>query len=262
MAKAKRMPIGRAAELLAQPFGLTGGRAWLSDRLREGALVARCATWMVQGNSPLLDVPSEATDFEIPASFWRIDRTRDGEQINDASSDRSISRAVLNSDWSTGRFAEVQTYGGISSTAHVRSTSVIVTGVTIGGAEFDRLTAGMGIDPNSSSAAVGRAATVVSSMTLRMRGKGPTPTYDRERALMRLIALMNHHCRCADSFLGVDALFPQLGDQAKVEQALLTAFAELDEHPNRSTILPTVQAMMREIDGHRSLFGIDHEDSN
>ena len=72
-----RLPIGRAEESLAKTLGPTGGRLWICNQLRSGALAARCSTWRVQTNWWYMpDYPVEAEDYEIPSIFWRVDRAR------------------------------------------------------------------------------------------------------------------------------------------------------------------------------------------
>ena len=141
-----RLPIGRAEESLAKTLGPTGGRLWICNQLRSGALAARCSTWRVQTNWWYMpDYPVEAEDYEIPSIFWRVDRARPGEHVILPQTGQSHDRLVATSDWSEGRFAEVAAWGGPKSLYH---RTIIADGVTLCEAAFRSLAAHL-INPAS-----------------------------------------------------------------------------------------------------------------
>lgn len=248
MPKEKRLPIGRAAQLLAQPLGTVGGRIWLTDQLRDGALVARCATWTARSNWALADHPAAATDYELPSFYWNLDRTHDGERVADNSAGKDVSRIAVNSDWTASRFSDVRTIGSVSATARAVTTTMIAAGITIEEAAFARLTIGIGID---AKAPVEQSASppIPAAPPARQSARGPEPTYDRHRALAYLIARANDHKN--DGGLNINPLFGKRGDQAKIERLLEQHFLDLGEEPAASIIRAIAQIAMDGIAEHR-----------
>ncbi|KXU29948.1 hypothetical protein A0J57_18170 [Sphingobium sp. 22B] len=211
--------------------------------MRDGVLTARCSTWWAQSNWALIDCPTDAADFLLPAWFWNTDRTAEGAQVIDASKGTSLDRTELQSGWGTGRFSQVGTYGGATM---ARNLTIIVSGVSVDRPAFDRLTKGMALDP----AAKLPPDELMQSVSppgagKRMRGNGPAQTFDRERALAALGARAN------DGGLGINPLFGKRGDQAIIERMVAEHFADLGHEPAVSTIRPIAQIAIDAVEHHR-----------
>jgi hypothetical protein len=243
---APRLPLSRAVDMLTQLYGANGARAWLNSRLRDGRLTARCEMWLVESSCYLPDCPARAHNYDIPKGYWTIDRTSQGEHIDDKSDNRSVCRIVLNSDWSTGRFADVRTYGSQSATATQRSASFLVTGVTVDKNEFERMTRDLSLDALVPPAAAKADPVMAIAAIPRKPGRGPDERFDRVQALAALIARAN------DGGLGIDALLGKRGDQAIIERLLADYFAEMGMEPATSTVRSMAQIVADAIDDYRA----------
>lgn len=136
-----RTSIGRSASAVGSTLGRSGGRTYLLHKLASGIITARCRT---QFRESLQLGPFPAvlqTDVDISADFWASEWAHDNERILERPDGRWLQRISLSSDWISGDFARVLTWG---NPLDGRLSCRRVSGVTIAMSDHLRLMSDIG----------------------------------------------------------------------------------------------------------------------